>query len=236
MRHTGRDENTSVAMGAVRLASEIEPLRRSIGGRIGAKVVEDDSGGPVGHVPVVGLMQVIVKPDDGTGLAVDDPRGLTLTGGLPYFGGPGNSYSLHAIASMVDRLRAAPEQYGLVLANGGFLSKEAVGIYAAQPPIDWKPVDSSDLGSAIAADPVPAIADGPATIRVETYTVGFAKGAAARGYVIGRTAEGARVLARTRQEDGAMLQTLLDRDPIGATAQIVREGEANVIAALEPAA
>ena len=28
------------------------------------------------------------------GLGVDpaDPRGLTLTGGLPYFGGPGNSY------------------------------------------------------------------------------------------------------------------------------------------------
>ncbi|MGJ3649508.1 hypothetical protein ACLB0R_13680 [Sphingomonas sp. GlSt437] len=163
-------------------------------------------------------------------------RALTVTGGLPFFGGPGNSYSLHAIASMVDRLRAAPGDYGLVLANGGFLSKQAVGIYAAQPPIDWRPVDSSDLGSAINADPMPAIADGPATIRVETYTVGFAKGAPARGYCIGRTAEGARVLARTRQEDGAMLQTLLDRDPIGATAQIARDGEANLIAALESAA
>ena len=35
------------------------------------------------------------------GLAADDPRGLTLTGGLPYFGGPGNSYSLHGIAETV---------------------------------------------------------------------------------------------------------------------------------------
>ena len=33
---------------------------------------------------------------DALGLDGDDPRGLTLTGGLPYFGGPGNSYSLHA--------------------------------------------------------------------------------------------------------------------------------------------
>ncbi len=32
------------------------------------------------------------------GWATDDPRGLTLTGGLPFFGGPGNSYSLHGIA------------------------------------------------------------------------------------------------------------------------------------------
>ena len=70
MRHTRRNENTLVAVGTVRLASEIEPLSRSIGGRIGAKVVENDSGGPVGHVPVIGLMQVIVKPDDGTRLAV----------------------------------------------------------------------------------------------------------------------------------------------------------------------
>ena len=38
---------------------------------------------------------------DALGLATDDPRGLTLTGGLPYFGGPGNSYSLHGIAETV---------------------------------------------------------------------------------------------------------------------------------------
>ena len=37
------------------------------------------------------------------GIAGDDPRGLTLTGGLPYFGGPGNSYSLHGIAETVAR-------------------------------------------------------------------------------------------------------------------------------------
>jgi acetyl-CoA C-acetyltransferase len=32
------------------------------------------------------------------GLSASDPRGLTLTGGLPFFGGPGNNYSMHAIA------------------------------------------------------------------------------------------------------------------------------------------
>src|ERR1019366_6389273 len=29
------------------------------------------------------------------GLATDDPRGLTVTGGLPYFGGPGNKHTTH---------------------------------------------------------------------------------------------------------------------------------------------
>ncbi|HYY12686.1 MAG TPA: hypothetical protein VE781_17245, partial [Kineosporiaceae bacterium] len=35
---------------------------------------------------------------DGLGIAADDPRGLTLTGGLPFFGGAGNNYSMHGIA------------------------------------------------------------------------------------------------------------------------------------------
>ena len=39
------------------------------------------------------------------GLSHDDPRGLTLTGGLPFFGGPGNNYSSHAIAEAVQRCR-----------------------------------------------------------------------------------------------------------------------------------
>ncbi len=39
------------------------------------------------------------------GLATDDPRGLTVTGGLPYFGGPGNNYTTHGIATLTDLLR-----------------------------------------------------------------------------------------------------------------------------------
>ena len=39
------------------------------------------------------------------GLATDDRRGLTVTGGLPYFGGPGNNYTTHGIATLTDLLR-----------------------------------------------------------------------------------------------------------------------------------
>mgnify|MGYP000263990993 CR=1 FL=1 len=39
------------------------------------------------------------------GLSLDDPRGLTVTGGLPYMGGPGNNYAMHSIAVMMQRLR-----------------------------------------------------------------------------------------------------------------------------------
>ncbi len=49
---------------------------------------------------------------DGLGLPPDDPRGLTVTGGLPFFGGAGNNYSMHAIAETVQRARANPGATG----------------------------------------------------------------------------------------------------------------------------
>ena len=38
-----------------------------------------------------------------------DPRPMTLTGGLPYFGAPGSNYVMHSIAEVVDRCRIEPE-------------------------------------------------------------------------------------------------------------------------------
>ncbi|GDY58996.1 hypothetical protein SVIO_096190 [Streptomyces violaceusniger] len=70
---------------------------------------------------------------DGLGLDPADPRGLTVTGGLPFFGGAGNNYSMHAIAETAHRLRAAPGGYGLVGANGGNLSKYSVAVYSTTP-------------------------------------------------------------------------------------------------------
>ncbi len=69
------------------------------------------------------------------GLAIDDPaRPLTVTGGLTFAGGPGNNYASHAIATLMPRLRADPEAYGLATAVGWYLTKHAVGIYSARPP------------------------------------------------------------------------------------------------------
>src|SRR5690606_4161080 len=41
---------------------------------------------------------------DALGIGDNEPRPLSVTGGLPYFGGPGNNYTGHAVASMVKRL------------------------------------------------------------------------------------------------------------------------------------
>src|SRR5262249_15136347 len=68
------------------------------------------------------------------GLAPNDPRPLTLTGGFPWFGGPGNNYASHAIATLLTRLRADRGSLGLVHALGWILTKHGIGVYAGTPP------------------------------------------------------------------------------------------------------
>ena len=156
----------------------------------------------------------------------------TVTGGLPFFGGPGNNYSMHAIATMAERLRAAPDAYGLVLANGGFLSKEAAGVYSARPREDWTPVSCAEIQAAIDATPAVPLASESGQATIETCTVTYRRGAPDRGYVIARTAGGERILARARTGHRTTLAALASADPIGKTVRIAHEDGVNFI---EPA-
>ena len=70
------------------------------------------------------------------GLREDDPRGLTVTGGLPYAGGPGNNYTLHAVATMMEELRAEPGTRGLLTGIGWYLNKHAACVCSAAPRPD----------------------------------------------------------------------------------------------------
>jgi acetyl-CoA C-acetyltransferase len=166
---------------------------------------------------------------DGTGLATDDERGLTLTGGLPFFGGPGNNYSMHAIAEAVHEMRGKPGQFALVGANGGIASKYSVGIYSTEAA-DWMADNSAALCDAVSALPKVSItekADGAAT--VETYTVRY-DWQTPTGIVMGRMdSDGSRFLATTKDE--ALLALLCDGDSLGASI-VVRCGDKGNRAAL----
>ncbi len=89
----------------------------------------------VNHIEIYSCFPCMVEMS-ANALGVDpfsDPRPLTQTGGLVFFGGPGNNYSTHGIASMIDRLRAEGG-VGLVTANGWFATKHSLGIYSTTPP------------------------------------------------------------------------------------------------------
>lgn len=155
------------------------------------------------------------------GLALDDPRGLTVTGGLPYFGGPGNNYALHAIAEMVTRLRERPGAYGLSTANGWFLTKQSVGIYSTKPVEGrWERQAPSVIQAQIDALPHPEIVEKPeGRARIETYTVVHGREGVRMGIVIGRDAQDRRFVAQT-PDDPAVLKDLEMREGVGRTGQV----------------
>ena len=151
---------------------------------------------------------------DGLGIATDDPRGLTLTGGLPYFGGAGNNYSMHAIAEAVAAVRARPGSYGFVGANGGMLSKYSAGIYSTEPA-DWSRPEAR-RGKVPEAH-VPGLevdaAEGAAVL--ETYTI-IPHRDGDVVVAIGRLdSTGRRFAANQADGDAATLEAARTRDPLG---------------------
>jgi acetyl-CoA C-acetyltransferase len=158
---------------------------------------------------------------DGLGLSPQDPRGLTVTGGLPYFGGPGNSYSTHAIASLVERLRERPDTFGLVGANGGHMSKYAVGVYSTRRS-EFTPCNSAGLQAQVDSWPAPSIApEADGSARIESYTVVHGKSGPSHAVVVGRLdGAGELFLANTHDEDDRTLQAMIEDDPLGATIHV----------------
>jgi acetyl-CoA C-acetyltransferase len=156
------------------------------------------------------------------GLAEDDPRGLTITGGLPYFGGPGNNYVTHSISEMMRRLRSAPGSFGLVTANGNYITKHSFGVYSTRPfPGVWRRESPGRLQAKLDALPkAPLVENASGSAIIETYTVMHGKSGPEFAVVMGRLKEsGHRFLANTRTER-AVLNDLQERDSLGRAGKV----------------
>jgi acetyl-CoA C-acetyltransferase len=155
------------------------------------------------------------------GLALDDPRGLTVTGGLPYAGGPGNNYAMHSIATMMARLRAKPGAYGLATANGWYLTKQSTGIYStARPKGPFERQDPAVLQRQIDALPHPEVTETPGgAARIETYTVVHRREGPFMGIVVGRDEADRRFVALT-PNDPETLGRLEQGEQVGRTGRV----------------
>lgn len=165
------------------------------------------------------------------GLSLDDPRGFTVTGGLPYAGGPGNNYAMHGVAAIMDRLRGKPGSWGLATANGWFLTKQSVGVYSTRPfEGAWRREDPGVIQSQINALPHPLVIERPeGAASVETYTVVHTRDAYRMGIVIGRDAEGRRFVANTPR-DPAFLAAFEAEEQVGrkGTVRLADDGVHNL--------
>jgi len=166
---------------------------------------------------------------DEFGLSHDDSRGLTLTGGLPYFGGPGNNYSLHGIAELMQRLRANPGDFGLLNANGWYLTKHALGVYSTQPlESAWERADKTVYQAELLAQPATNFTESPAgKATIETFTVVHDRsGKPKQGIIIGRQEDGLRFVANTPKDRG-MMHSLCVGNAIGRVGEVASRSGKN---------
>ncbi|MEX2292704.1 MAG: hypothetical protein WD691_02865 [Acidimicrobiales bacterium] len=157
---------------------------------------------------------------DALGIAGDDPRALTVTGGLPFSGGAGSNYMLHSIAAMADVLRADPGSLGMVTGVGMHMTKHVFGLYSTAPPPSGCVVPPEDVQAGLDATPPVEIVDthtGPATIA--SYTVAHRRdGAPEWGLVIGDVATGGRAYGRVESAD--LLQAMETDEWVGREVEL----------------
>jgi acetyl-CoA C-acetyltransferase len=162
---------------------------------------------------------------DALGLALDDPRGLTVTGGLPYAGGPGSAYQLHAIASAFDRLQQRSGR-ALITGVGMHLAKHVAAVWSSTP-VPAEPPDPAVLQAEVDAaqprEPLLTTWTGPGDVLA--YTVAHGRdGSPQSGLVVLDTGAG-RALARVHEPD--LLADAESRELVGTTVMVSTDGTRN---------
>jgi len=166
------------------------------------------------------------------GWPLDKPA--TVFGGLTFGGGPIGNYMSHAVAEMVDALRAGAGKKGLLFANGGYATHNHAIVLGMEPMPGAGEAHEFDCQAEAdaARGRVPALVKdyaGPAEI--ETYTVFYARDGQPRsGVVVARLPDGNRTLAQVPGDDAATIAFLTDgaAEPVGTKGEVVAAGDMKV--------
>ena len=154
-------------------------------------------------------------------------RSLTVTGGLPYHGGPGSNYMTHSVAAMAERLRQEPGAFGLVSGVGMHMTKHAFGLWSTEPgPV--VPPDPAALARQVSrrqpVRPIVESAEGTATVAAYSVLHG-ADGAPARGVLVCDLAGGDRCYGWL--EDEAAVREAESSELIGRAVSLRPDGAVN---------
>jgi acetyl-CoA C-acetyltransferase len=161
-------------------------------------------------------------------LKLPDTCPLTVTGAMPFAGGPYNHFSLEGVARMVEVLRGdgekggAQRRIGLVTNLSGIFGKQACALFSNLPNDGGYRYE--DVTAAVAEQDVPLPLDGdyvgPATI--VGYTVMYLGDKISHGIAICDTPNGERTVVRS--EDKALLERMTREEFCGREIQATSAG------------
>lgn len=167
---------------------------------------------------------------DALGIHPSDGRSVTVTGGLPYAGGPASNYLSHAVAAMVEVLRADPGSVGVVSGVGMHMTKHCYAVYSTTPGTPGRP---DEAGVQARLDGVPprrltATHTGPATLAA--YSVVHGRDGERRwGLGVCDLDDGTRAYARC--EDPGLLAAWEDEEWVGRPVRLAADGAVNRLSA-----
>jgi acetyl-CoA C-acetyltransferase len=149
-------------------------------------------------------------------------RDLTVTGGMPFAGGPYNNYVLQATARVAELLRAGRGRNALVSSVSGVLTKQAFGMWSTEaPPRGFVHADLSDV-VAREIETREVLDNFTGSAHIAGYTVLHGRGQAPRAIGLADTEDGKRALVTS--EDAALIAQLQEQEFVGRAVRIEQNG------------
>jgi acetyl-CoA C-acetyltransferase len=157
-----------------------------------------------------------------------EKKDLTVTGGLPYFGGPGNSYTMFSTTEMVRQLRKKPDTYGLLTANSWFITKHAAVVMSTKPAKTYEKIDNSSLQKDINSKAIKNFTEKPeGNGKIETYTVINGRKGLEFAIIIGVLEDGSRFIANS-SKDEKLLKTMINNEMLNAKVSVSQKEGKNI--------
>ncbi len=203
--------------------SERREMHRSDGFRLAGEKALDIAGKSIRdieHLELYSCFPAAVRIQ-AREMKIPSERRLTLTGGMPFAGGPLNNFVLQAAVRMAAVLRAERRSSGMLTAVSGMLTKQGVSLWSTQPPtVPYRFADvSAEVAAAMPTVEVIPNYDGPAV--VASYTVLYDGNTASRGVAVCDLPDGRRTLAATQD---AMLAKAMTESEFCGRPVIVAQG------------
>lgn len=150
----------------------------------------------------------------------DPARYPTVTGGLTFAGGPANGYVLHALATLVGRLREDPTGFGVSTAVGWYLTKHGIAVLGGPGTTPARPFAHHDVQAEVDALPRREVVHGEAAqAPIETHTALYDHtGTPTMAIATGITADGRRAIGSS-QDPAVVAAVTGDADPLGMPAR-----------------
>lgn len=149
---------------------------------------------------------------------------LTVTGAMPFAGGPFNSFSLEGVARMVEVLRgaaareASERRIGLVSNLSGIFGKQACALFSNLPNAGGYGYEDVTAAAAERDVPLPLDGDYAGPAMIVGYTLMYNRDVLSHGIAICDTPAGARAVVRT--EDTALLESMTREEFCGRVIEV----------------